>query len=242
HEGLLSEPLVRSVPKGLERRNVRRLQALVALHDFERHALTLGQRLVALTGNRGEVDEHVRLAVTALDEAVDLFVREPLDRAFSHLQLLLPGWLQAPTFGALGRLAPFQPGNASPPRRNRAARTAFWSRQAIVIGPTPPGTGVKYAATSSAPGSTSPTRPASVRLMPTSMTRLPAFTMSAVTSAGTPTAAMRTSASSVWRGRSFVCEWQIVTVAFACIRSCAIGFPTMSLRPRTTARAPSSSI
>src|SRR5665213_965582 len=60
--------------KGLERRNVRRLQALVALHDFERHLLTFGQRLVAVTGDRGEVDEHVRLAVPALDEAVALFI------------------------------------------------------------------------------------------------------------------------------------------------------------------------
>src|SRR4051812_1845666 len=82
--------------KGLERRDVRRLQALVALHDFERDALTLGQRLVALTGDRGEVDEHVRLAVPALDEAVALFVREPLDRTFSHLRLLLAGMTTSP--------------------------------------------------------------------------------------------------------------------------------------------------
>ena len=39
-----------------------------------------------------------------------------------------------------------------------------------------------------------------------------------------------------------MCEWQIVTVAFACSRRCAIGLPTMSLRPITTARAPSISI
>ena len=44
--------------------------------------------------------------------------------------------------------------------------------------------GVRNAATSAAPGSTSPTRPASVRLMPTSITAAPAFTMSGVTSAG----------------------------------------------------------
>src|SRR5262249_13159720 len=70
--------------KGLERLDVRRLQALVALHDFERDVLTLGQRLVALTGDCGEMDEDIRLAIAALDEAVALFVREPLDRAFSH--------------------------------------------------------------------------------------------------------------------------------------------------------------
>ena len=39
---------------------------------------------------------------------------------------------------------------------------------------------------SAAPGSTSPTRPASVRLMPTSITTPPVLTMSGVTIAGTP--------------------------------------------------------
>ena len=33
-------------------------------------------------------------------------------------------------------------------------------------------------------------------------------------------------------------EWQIVTVAFACSSSCAVGLPTISLRPTTTASAP----
>ena len=41
------------------------------------------------------------------------------------------------------------------------------------------------------------------------------------------------------RGRR-VREWQIVTVAFAWSSSSATGLPTMSLRPTTTARAPSS--
>ena len=40
------------------------------------------------------------------------------------------------------------------------------------------------------------------------------------------------------RGRSPVREWQIVTVACRCSSSSAIGLPTMSLRPMTTARAP----
>ena len=35
------------------------------------------------------------------------------------------------------------------------------------------------------------------------------------------------SASSVWRARSRVREWQIVTVAFACSSSSAIGLPTI---------------
>ena len=39
-----------------------------------------------------------------------------------------------------------------------------------------------------------------------------------------------------------VFEWQIVTVAFACSSSSAIGLPTMSLRPSTTAFAPSTGI
>src|SRR5437899_5469766 len=68
--------------KKLERGDVRRLQALVALHDVERDALTFGQRLVAVTCDGREVDEHVRLAVAPLDEAISLLVREPLDRAF----------------------------------------------------------------------------------------------------------------------------------------------------------------
>ncbi len=100
-----------------------------------------------------------------------------------------------------------------------------------------------YAATSATPGSTSPTRPASVRLMPTSTTTPPVFTMSGVTIAGTPTAATSTSASSVWRGRSLRVrvadrDGRVLPAAgdapSACRRS--------SLRPITTARAPSSSI
>src|SRR5204863_286768 len=63
---------------------------------------------------------------------------------------------------------------------------------------------------------------------------------SAVTTSGEPTATTRTSASSVSCARSRVREWQIVTVAFACSSRCAIGLPTMSLRPTTTACAPSS--
>ena len=39
-----------------------------------------------------------------------------------------------------------------------------------------------------------------------------------------------------------MCEWQIVTVAFDCSSRCAIGLPTMSLRPITTARVRSSPI
>ena len=118
---------------------------------------------------------------------------------------------------------------------------------ATVTGPTPPGTGVIapafFAASSKA---TSPTRRllpspfsgAGMRLMPTSMTVAPGFPQSPFTISGRPTAATRMSASAATRARSFVREWQIVTVAFRCRSSSAIGFPTMSLRPMTTARAP----
>ena len=40
------------------------------------------------------------------------------------------------------------------------------------------------------------------------------------------------------RGRSSVREWQIVTVASRCSSNSAIGLPTMSLRPMTTAGLP----
>ena len=113
---------------------------------------------------------------------------------------------------------------------------------AIVIGPTPPGTGVMYAARSAASGSTSPKSPSAVRFIPTSITVEPAFTISAPITCRRPTAATRMSASSVWRSRSWVREWQIVTVAFAWSSRCAIGLPTMIDRPTTTARAPSTSI
>ena len=81
-----------------------------------------------------------------------------------------------------------------------------------------------------------------MRLIATSTTAEPGLTIDGVTSPGRPAAATSTSAASVWRARSRVCEWQTVTVAFACSSSCAAGFPTIWLRPITTARAPSRSI
>src|ERR671934_2216809 len=82
-------PLEFGSGKGLDRLDVRRLQALVALHDLELDLLTLGQRLVAFPCNRREVDEDV-FAAFALDEAVALLVREPLDGALG--QNLLPSY------------------------------------------------------------------------------------------------------------------------------------------------------
>ena len=60
----------------------------------------------------------------------------------------------------------------------------------IVMGPTPPGTGVIAPATSETSAkSTSPhSLPFSSRFMPTSMTTAPGFTMSAVTNFALPTA------------------------------------------------------
>ena len=114
----------------------------------------------------------------------------------------------------------------------------------IVIGPTPPGTGVIADATAETPAkSTSPHNlPASLRFMPTSMITAPGLTMSAVTVLRRPTAATSTSACRVCDARSAVALWQIVTVAFACSSSNAIGLPTVLLRPMTTACLPRSSM
>ena len=76
-----------------------------------------------------------------------------------------------------------------------------------------------------------------MRFIPTSITVAPALTISGETRPATPTAATRTSASSVCRSSSIVREWQIVTVAFAWRSRCATGLPTIALRPITTARA-----
>src|SRR5205814_3300532 len=139
---------------------------------LERHALTFGQRLVAVHRDGGEVHEHV-VATLTLDEAIALLVRKPLDGAFS--QLPTPYWMTTEPVDRRARETYHcHPAVNNPPlRRSRAQRTAFSSRQAIVIGPTPPGTGVRNAATPAASGSTSPTRPLSVRFMPTSTTALP---------------------------------------------------------------------
>ncbi len=114
----------------------------------------------------------------------------------------------------------------------------------MVIGPTPPGTGVIQPATSlTASKSTSPTRPSSVRLVPTSMTAAPGLTMSGVTNFGLPIAAIRISACLVIDGRSLVRLWQSVTVAFAPLFAWESmidsGRPTIWLRPSTTACCPS---
>src|SRR5262249_26524781 len=154
-------------------------------------------------------DEDV-LATLTLDEPIALLVREPLDGALSQLpasfkNMRRPGHRAATTITTRGSVAQTR-GKASAPRRYRAAWRVLPRRHAIVIGPTPPGTGVKNAATSATAGSMSPTRPASVRVMPTSTTVAPPSTMSAVTTPGTPTATTRTSAARASAARSAVRE------------------------------------
>ncbi len=114
----------------------------------------------------------------------------------------------------------------------------------MVIGPTPPGTGVMAPATAAASSkATSPTRrvrpsPASTRLMPTSITVAPGFTQSPFTISGRPTAATRMSARRQTAGRSRVRLWAMVTVQLSASSSWAIGLPTMLERPTTTASSP----
>ena len=118
------------------------------------------------------------------------------------------------------------------------------NRQAIVIGPTPPGTGVIAPATLRAESiSTSPTTRLRrsgrvIGLMPTSMTVAPGLIQSALTICGRPTAATRTSARLLIAAASRLFEWTIVTVHSAARSSAAIGFPTRLERPSITASAP----
>ena len=73
----------------LEGLYVRGLQALGALGDFEFNRLAIIQRLVAISHDRGEMDENV-LSTLALDESKALAGIEPLHCSlfFTHLLLL----------------------------------------------------------------------------------------------------------------------------------------------------------
>mmetsp|Transcript_11284 Transcript_11284/g.30262 ORF Transcript_11284/g.30262 Transcript_11284/m.30262 type:complete len:260 (-) Transcript_11284:765-1544(-) len=103
----------------------------------------------------------------------------------------------------------------------RAKLSVFFKSMAIVIGPTPPGTGVMCAATPCASAKfTSPTKrwpnflvASSTALMPTSMTTQPGFSHSPRTYSARPTAATTMSALRTWETMSCVREWQTVTVA-----------------------------
>ena len=123
----------------------------------------------------------------------------------------------------------------------------------MVIGPTPPGTGVIAPATSLAEAkSTSPTNrvlPGSApatRLIPTSITVAPGLSQAPVTISARPTAAITMSARRTTSARSLVRLWAMVTVQFSARSSCATGLPTSTERPITTAslpeRSPSNSL
>jgi len=132
--------------------------------------------------------------------------------------------------------------SSTPGTAERAASIVLTISMVTVIGPTPPGTGVIAEATSAtAAKSTSPhSLPAVSRFIPTSITTAPGFTIPAVSMLRRPTAATTTSARRVCSARSGVMLWQMVTVAFACKSSSAIGLPTVLLRPITTACRPRS--
>ena len=83
----------------------------------------------------------------------------------------------------------------------------FFSKHAIVIGPTPPGTGVNAFATfETSSNATSPTIPFSVLLIPTSITIASFLTQSPFTNSGIPTAATTISPSKHSAFKSFVFE------------------------------------
>jgi len=111
----------------------------------------------------------------------------------------------------------------------------------MVIGPTPPGTGVTAPATSRiAAKSTSPMSRAPSRLVPTSMTVAPGLTNSGPTGPGLPAATIRMSAHRERPGRSGVHERASVTLASHLLRPSMIanGRPTRHERPITTTFAP----
>ena len=78
--------------------------------------------------------------------------------------------------------------------------------------------------------------------MPTSTTIWSGFVNASVTLLITPAAQTRMSASLAIDGTSTVRVWQVVTVAFACIKSIETGRPMTSDRPMTVARLPFGSI
>src|SRR5258706_923879 len=71
-----------------DRPDVRRRRALLALHDVELHALSLGEALEPRHADRRVMDEHVLRAVVRRDEPETLRIVEPLHLAFNHRPLL----------------------------------------------------------------------------------------------------------------------------------------------------------
>ena len=80
--------------------------------------------------------------------------------------------------------------------------------------------------------------PAAFRFIPTSITTAPGLIQEPRIISARPTAATTTSPVRTTEGRSTVREWQIVTVAWRERSRIATGFPTMLLRPTTTACFP----
>src|SRR3989338_9504278 len=120
----------------------------------------------------------------------------------------------------------------------------FQRSMVIVIGPTPPGTGViKEARLAASSNSTSPQSLSSaLRFIPTSMTTAPSLIQDPLTNCAWPIAATTMSAWRTFSARSFVLEWAMVTVAFFCMRSRAVGLPTIFDRPTMMASFPSREI
>ena len=111
----------------------------------------------------------------------------------------------------------------------------------MVIGPTPPGTGVIAAATSLALGEVDVADQAALavvvgmRLMPTSITVAPGLSQSPRTIFGAADRGDDDVGAADDAGRSRVRRWAMVTVQLSPSSSCAIGLPTMFERPITTA-------
>ena len=90
--------------------------------------------------------------------------------------------------------------------------------------------------------SISPITPASVLDIPTSITTAPGFTISALSSLGTPQAATTTSAFFVYSFKSFVLLCNKLTVASLFSKAKAKGLPTIFPRPIITTFFPLTSI
>jgi len=74
----------------LELGDVRRLRALLALRQVERHPLAFVQSAITLTRDGRVVDEHI-ITVIAADEAIAFVRVEPFHGAFHELPSFLAG-------------------------------------------------------------------------------------------------------------------------------------------------------
>ena len=117
----------------------------------------------------------------------------------------------------------------------------------MVIGPTPPGTGVIAPATALASAkATSPTMCGVAVLVDDAVDadvdhgRARLDPVRRAPSPDVPIAAISRSARAHTDGRSAVFECAMVTVAFSASSNCATGLPTMLERPITTASSPAS--